>query len=80
METFDRYNEKGKSGTRIIEVNKCWDCPFADFSRGLGFGFFVTCKLTDKDYHFDDNGIHFSTPHDCPLELREDYLKENERA
>lgn len=78
METLTRHDEKGKAGTRIIHVDKCWECPYAESKRLFGFGYYVTCKLTDKEYRFDDNGCYFSTPYDCPLTLLEDEQNSNE--
>ena len=69
MKTFDRYNKDGKAGTRVIEVSQCWECPYAETTRKIAFGCYVTCRLTNNDYCFDDNMCHFSTPSDCPLEL-----------
>lgn len=76
MKTFTRHDKEGNSGIRVIEVDKCWDCPHGTATRRT-IGWFVDCKKTGEEYCFDDNGTHFSTPADCPLEYNP--IKEAER-
>ena len=70
MEKFTRGETGGDSGSKIIIVEQCWECPYAE-STAMTIGCYVICSLTQNEYHFDDNLIQFSTPSSCPLLKKE---------
>lgn len=75
MPKFKRGNPLANSGKRMIVVENCYSCPFAQekySTFGSSFGF--VCSQNGRSYLFDDNLIHFSTLEDCPL----DKFKEDE--
>ena len=70
---YTRRDKDGDTGVRILEINNCFnDCPYAnDKESSASCSFSFRCGLTNIDYRFDDNLIHFSTPKDCPLEKKQ---------
>jgi hypothetical protein len=69
MKKYTRYSKGKDEGTRVITIDRCWDCPYAkNKSNSFSSSFYFTCELTDIDYWLDDNLIQFGIIEDCLLE------------